>query len=97
MRELGVHAVCAACYERGHLTRPEARLRFREETVERNGNLLRLVGIPYYACPRCGAETYELRVEAFVEQAVRDFLDGETAGGTIDVAKRLALNEAVPD
>lgn len=94
MREF---AVCAACYEREHLIRREARLCFREETVERHGQVLRLIGIPYYTCPRCGAETYELHVEAFVEQAVRDFLDGETAGGTIDVAMRFGLDEAVPD
>lgn len=71
--------VCArCCFEM-------AELRFREETVEKNGEVLRLKRIPYYYCPRCGEETYDLDVEVFVERAIKWFAEGSGKAETINV------------
>jgi len=65
----------------------EAELKFREEKAEKDGNLLRLERIPYYICPICEEETYDLDVEVFVEKAIGDFMKSNvrSKSKTIDV------------
>lgn len=71
--------VCAECYYE------KAELRFREETAEKDGAMLRLERIPYYHCPRCGEETYVLDVEVFVEREMKKFMEGDGKEGAINV------------
>ncbi|NPV73338.1 MAG: YgiT-type zinc finger protein [Pelotomaculum sp.] len=72
-------SVCAECYS------GNAQLRFREERAEKNGALLLLEKVPYYLCPVCGEETYDLDVEVFVEKEIEKFLEGEEKSRTVNV------------
>ncbi|HHW42611.1 MAG TPA: YgiT-type zinc finger protein [Desulfotomaculum sp.] len=79
--------ICAECHF------PKAELRFREETVKRDGAVLHLERIPYYHCPRCGEETYDLDVEVFVERAIKEFKEGNVEGrGAIDVGAEFHIS-----
>lgn len=71
-------SVCVECYYK------KAELKFREEKAEKDGNLLRLERVPYYICPICREETYDLDVEVFVEKAIGNFMKSSESK-TIDV------------
>ncbi|NHM26994.1 MULTISPECIES: YgiT-type zinc finger protein [Desulfofundulus] len=79
MEKLELVGICAGCYYEN------AELRFKEKTLVKDGAALCLKRIPYYYCPRCGEETYDLDVEVFVERAIKRFTEGNGKGETIDV------------
>ena len=65
----------------------EAELKLEERTESNSGKTIRVVGVPFYLCPKCGEATYIFKVELAVEKLIDEWMKKGDSNCTVNIAE----------